>query len=255
MNYFAPNTAAERYAKGRPDFHGYSMQHIQDFLKLNHPFDKVLDIACGTGLSTKALLKIARAVYGTDTSQAMLDHALQKDQIKYTLARAEKQPFDDNYFDLITVCSGVHWFEIDKFLLETHRLLKSQAWLILYDNFFIAEMDNHPEFKNWYEQVYCIKFPAPARNNQYDWTKEKLGTLKFDFVKEETFTNPVYFNKKELMLYLTTQSNIIAVVEKKETTYEEVETWLEKELSNFFIDPPMKQQINFGNWIKYLQKV
>ena len=184
MNYFAPNTAAERYAKGRPDFHGHSMLHIQDFLKIEGKFDKALDIACGTGLSTKALLKIARAVYGTDTSQAMLDHALQKDQIKYTLAPAEQQPFDNHYFDLITVCSGVHWFEIDKFLLEAHRLLKSKAWLILYDNFFIAEMDNHPEFKAWYEQVYFYKFPAPARNDHYNWTKEKLEPLQFDFVKQ-----------------------------------------------------------------------
>ena len=57
------------------------------------------------------------------------------------------------------------------------------------------------------------------------------------------------------MLYLTTQSNIIAVVEKKETTYEEVETWLDQELSNFFIEPKRKQAIHFGNWIKYLQKI
>jgi hypothetical protein len=77
----------------------------------------------------------------------------------------------------------------------------------------------------------------------------------FDFVREEKFVNPVSFNKKELTLYLTTQSNIITVVEKKETTYDEIEFWLDKELAIFFDEPKTKQIVNFGNWIKYLQRI
>src|SRR5450432_2676543 len=115
MNYFNPKTAAERYSKGRPDFHSNTIKHIKNFLYLDNKADKALDIACGTGLSTKALLEIATDVYGTDASQQMLNFAPLTSKINYSVASAEQQPFADNYFDLITVSSGVHWFDIDKF--------------------------------------------------------------------------------------------------------------------------------------------
>ena len=113
MNYFSTKAAAERYSLGRPDFHRNTINHIKDFLRLETKFDKALDIACGTGLSTKALLEIATNVYGTDISQDMLNLAPKTGGIKYIAAPAEEQPFPDNSFDLITVSSGIHWFDIE----------------------------------------------------------------------------------------------------------------------------------------------
>ena len=146
MNYFEPKNAAERYSKGRPYFHSNTISHIQKHLHLDKKLDKALDIACGTGLSTKALLDIAVNVFGTDTSQEMLKWALSQDKINYLNAPAESQPFSNNEFNLITVCSGVHWFNIDKFLVEANRLLTNNGWLVLYDNFFISEMQGVESF-------------------------------------------------------------------------------------------------------------
>jgi ubiquinone/menaquinone biosynthesis C-methylase UbiE len=254
MNYFDPKTAAERYSKGRPDFHINTIKHIKNFLHLDNKADKALDIACGTGLSTKALLEIATDVYGTDASQQMLNFASLTDKINYSVASAEQQPFADYYFDLITVSSGVHWFDIDKFLQETNRLLKSKSWLVLYENYFISEMAGNEKFKEWFPNIYLKKYPSPSRNDKYEWTNENLNTKNFNFVTEEKFKNPIAFNKKQLALYFTTQSNIISMVEKGETTYEEVEKWLYNELSLFFDNDEMKQTINYGNWIKFIQR-
>jgi SAM-dependent methyltransferase len=88
--------------------------------------------------------------------------AYQSDSIQYTLAAAEQQPFADNNFDLITVSSGVHWFDIDRFLAEANRLLKPGAWLVLYENHFIAEMVGDESFTNWFPEVYLKKFPSPS---------------------------------------------------------------------------------------------
>jgi SAM-dependent methyltransferase len=184
----------------------------------------------------------------------MIKWALCKEKIKYSIAKAEKQPFGDGGFDLITVCSGIHWFNIDLFLDEANRLLKSNKWLVVYDNFFISEMEGVEEFSHWYPNVYLKKFPAPKRNNTYDWTNENLLKFKFILEKEETFKNPIHYTMEELILYLTTQSNITAAVEKGELTYEEVETWLKCELTPFFTDALTKRTIYFGNWIKYLHK-
>jgi len=255
MNYFKPKTVAERYSKGRPYFHSNTIKHIKDYLHLDKKLNNALDIACGTGLSTKALLEIATNVYGTDASQEMLNFAPQADKIHYSIAAAEQQPFADNHFELITVSSGVHWFDIDQFLKEASRLLKSKSWLVLYENYFISEMVGNDNFTNWFPDIYLKKFPSPPRNNSYSWTNENLISKNFNFITEERFKNSITFTKKQLVQYFTTQSNIIAAVEKNQTTYEQVEDWLDLELAPFFENDDTTRIINYANWIKYLKRI
>lgn len=252
MNYFDQKAAAERYSKGRPAFHANTIKHIREYLRLDGKLDSALDVACGTGLSTKALLEVATDVYGSDISAEMLKFAPDADKIDYRVAPAEQQPFDDNTFDLITVGSGVHWFDIDKFLAEANRLLKTKSWLVLYENHFIAEMAGSTNFANWFFNVYLKKFPTPARNDAYAWTNDNLVQKNLIFEGEEKFKNPVTLTKKQLALYFTTQSNVIAAIDKGETI-EEVESWLNRELTPFF-ENDAAQTIYFGNWIKYIRR-
>lgn len=259
MNYFEPENAAERYAKGRPDFHENTIEKIKQDLHIENKLEKALDIACGTGLSTNALLLIANKVFGTDSSEEMLKYAVSKnnndnrDNISYSVSAAENQPFPDNEFDIITVCSAIHWFNIDDFLVEANRLLKDGCYLILYDNFFISEMKGNEIFKNWFPDVYLNRFPSPSRNNNYDWTNDNLKKSNFILENEVSFKNEVSFTKEELILYFTTQSNITAAVEKG-SNYKEIENWLNIELSNFFKDNNVIKTIYFGNRIKYLKR-
>jgi len=152
------------------------------------------------------------------------------------------------------VSSGVHWFNIDQFLREANRALKSKSWLILYENHFISEMHETPTFTNWFPNIYLKKYPSPKRNNNYAWADENLSGNGFSFVKEEKFKNEIEFTKEQLILYFTTQSNITSVVENKVYDYEEIERWLDKEVTPFFGNE-LKRRINYGNWIKYLQKI
>ena len=218
MNYFTPRDAAERYAKGRPDVHGHSIELIRSFLRLENKVEKALDIACGTGLSTKALLA--------------------------------------NTFDLITVSSGVHWFDIDKFLPEARRILKSRSWLVLYENYFNSAMEGVEGFSEWCSDVYLRQFPSPPRNNKYNWTEENLQPAGLHFVTELRSVYSIPFTRRQLALYLTTQSNIIAKVEGGKFTYGEVQLWLYKELAPFFpADEDAPRAVSYGNWIKFLQRI
>ena len=179
MNYFNDNEAALRYSRGRADFHHLITKRLKHFFGETFHIQHALDIACGTGLSTKALLPIAKQVFGTDASANMIKHAAKNSRIKFSIADAEQQPFTGNNFELITVCSGIHWFDIDKFLQETNRLLKTKGWLIIYDNFFIPELEKNTEFKLWHENYYLTKFPAPLRNSQYNWSNQHLKNKNF----------------------------------------------------------------------------
>jgi ubiquinone/menaquinone biosynthesis C-methylase UbiE len=253
MNYFAPRTAAQRYAKGRPDVHSYAIHQLKDFLHLDEKLDRVLDIACGTGLSTKALLEIGKQVYGTDISPEMLDLAPEKDLIRYSLASAEDQPFADRYFDLITVSSGVHWFDIEKFLTEAGRLLKTQCYLALYENYFDSSLQNDDEFKEWGAHHYQ-RFPSPPRN-KFDWSDETTRPMGLQYVTEWRSSYSIPMTKQQFACYLTTQSNIIARVEAGATSFEEVDALLDRELDPYFTPGAFPRLIRFGNWIKFLQKI
>jgi SAM-dependent methyltransferase len=104
--------ASEKY-KGSPKSCGYatdaSFMHRLNMLHRWIDPDsakdlKVLDIGCGTGLMTRALVR-HNDVWGVDISMGLLWTAC-KNGIKTVQGSAESLPFKDDLFDLV-VCMGV----------------------------------------------------------------------------------------------------------------------------------------------------
>ena len=92
----------------------------------------ILDIATGTGdFAIEALKLNPEKVIGVDISNGMLDKGREKmmkkgfeDKITLQNGDSENLPFDDNYFDAITVGFGVRNFEnLEKGLAEMYRVL------------------------------------------------------------------------------------------------------------------------------------
>ena len=254
MNFFGSKVAAERYVAGRPDFHANTIGHLKEMLGIDQKLPVALDVACGTGLSTKALLSVADEVYGTDLSPEMLDRAYEKDKIRYIVAAAENQPFEDEEFDLITVSSAIHWFDIDAFLTEARRILKTKGWLVIYENYFTGKMDGNDDFTNWVNEVYLTRFPSPPRNKNYGWSVENIRGKGFSINAPGEYENAISFNKEQLIAYFTTQSNVIAAIDSGRLAYKEAEKWLAGELRTYFESEAAAHVVYFGNRIKYLQK-
>lgn len=233
MNYFAPKSAAERYAKGRPYFHPYVVSRIQAYLSLAEPVARALDIGCGSGLSTIALKAIARCVVGIDNAAEMIALAPPDPQIEYCVAPAEKIPASDNDFDLITLSSAFHWINRSAFFTEARRVLRSHAWLIVYDNYFSARMEENRAFQTWGREHYFTRYPSPPRARVGFETEdsEKDG---FHFIGQEDYRNFVKFSVETLVDYLVTQSNVIAAVEGGKERIEDVRRWLTENVEPFF---------------------
>jgi hypothetical protein len=70
-------------------------------------------------------------------------------------------------------------------------------------------------------------------------------------VKQESMPG---LTREKLHFHTNAQQFFIAAVEKMEATYEQVENWLEQELASFFDNDHMTQTINYGNWIKFIQR-
>ncbi|MDY6801597.1 MAG: bifunctional demethylmenaquinone methyltransferase/2-methoxy-6-polyprenyl-1,4-benzoquinol methylase UbiE [Bacteroidota bacterium] len=93
----------------------------------------LLDIACGTGdLAIEALKLNPQKIIGIDISSEMLkigQHKIKQKKCSHIIqlqkGDAENIPFDDNFFDGITVAFGVRNFEnLSKGLIEMLRVLK-----------------------------------------------------------------------------------------------------------------------------------
>ena len=93
----------------------------------------MLDIATGTGDFAIAALKLnPTEVIGVDISQGMLDVGIQKMKkkgvdkiVKMQIGDSEKLPFEDGYFDALTVGFGVRNYEnLEKGLADMLRVLR-----------------------------------------------------------------------------------------------------------------------------------
>lgn len=100
----------------------------------------VLDIATGTGDLAIQIAKSTQAqITGFDLSAGMLEVGRKKvakekldDRIEMIQGDAEKMPFEDNSFDVITVAFGVRNFEnLKKGLDEIYRVLKPGGKFII----------------------------------------------------------------------------------------------------------------------------
>ncbi len=233
MNFFAPKTAAERYARGRPFFHPVVIARVKELLSLTEKLPRALDVCCGTGLSTVALKALAERVVGVDVSLEMLAHAPHDRGVGFCLSAAEELPFDDGAFDLMTVCQGFHWLEREKFFREARRVLRPGGWFVVYDNYFTGGMEGREEFDSWFREEYLSRFPTPPRN-WASFTSEESESLGFYLRAETRLSNEISFSPETLVAFVATQSNVIAAVEGKGESLEEVNAWLMRGMGPFF---------------------
>ena len=100
----------------------------------------ILDIATGTGdLAILMALTKAEKIIGLDISAGMLEVGVQKiaaknltKTIEMVLGDSENMPFEDGYFDAITVAFGVRNFEnLEKGLTEILRVLKPNGRFVI----------------------------------------------------------------------------------------------------------------------------
>ncbi|MDQ2858353.1 MAG: class I SAM-dependent methyltransferase, partial [Candidatus Eremiobacteraeota bacterium] len=85
----------------------------------------VLDVGCGTGLASGALVERGLSVVGIDSSEPMLARARARiPAAKFLRARAEDLPFGDASFDGAVSAQAFHWFDQRRALRELIRVVR-----------------------------------------------------------------------------------------------------------------------------------
>jgi len=96
---------------------------ISNYLKPKKD-EKLLDVGCGTGLTTEPW---PCKRYGIDPAKKLLAKARDKEHIEYKLAGAESIPYKDNFFDIVISVTAIQNFtDIEKGLTEIKRVGKER---------------------------------------------------------------------------------------------------------------------------------
>ncbi|MFH0869715.1 MAG: methyltransferase domain-containing protein [archaeon] len=136
---------------------GYEELHREEQLKKINiilgklkpsPTDRLLDVACGSGLY---LDMFNCQVTGLDPAKKLI--AKYKGKNKVILGRAEELPFPDKSFDIVTCITAVHNFDdIDKGLEEMLRVGK-KSWVLS----ILKRSPKFPEIEKKIRRLFAIK--------------------------------------------------------------------------------------------------
>ena len=125
--------------------------------------------------------------------------------------------------DAVTCCSGVHWFDQQRFFSELRRVLRPDGWVGLYDHYFLGEMVDVPAFADWTRDA-LERFPLPDRNAMVGDPRAATPD-GFEKVGEEFFGDDIEMTHEGFADYQLTISNFVAAAERG-MSREELRGWL-----------------------------
>ena len=150
---FGQNWIAAEYAIRRPPVHGQIFDHVGAELASPRSVDLALDLGCGAGASTSALVRsgLGRRVLGVDPSSAMIMEAkAQADGACFLVGTAEALPIRSGEVGLITAAGSLNFANAPDFFAEAQRVLSVDGVLVVYDFATGCRSAACPELASWY---------------------------------------------------------------------------------------------------------
>jgi ubiquinone/menaquinone biosynthesis C-methylase UbiE len=102
--------------------------------------DRALDVACGGGSLVVELAPRVRSAFGVDLTRAMLAHALELQKERgiqnaaFACGEAERLPFPDRFFDLVSCQFSIHHMpKPEAVLREMARVAKPEGRILVVD--------------------------------------------------------------------------------------------------------------------------
>jgi len=130
--------------------------------------DVVLDVATGTGFTAMAFAIHVASVTGIDVSPGMLNEARRRAQdlgvrnVVFEEAPAEKLPFGDASFDIVTCRIAAHHFiNVACFVAECARVLRPGGRFLLVDT---TVPDEDDAAAKWQNAVEALRDPSHVEN-------------------------------------------------------------------------------------------
>jgi SAM-dependent methyltransferase len=143
---FKSTVQAKNYVKFRPKYPiklyekivssilipQHQQQQQEDDIQKHVNKSIAIDVGCGTGQATVVLAYFFDCVVGIDPSEAQIKNATQHHKVLYQIGKETMLPAQDKTVTLVTVAQAVHWFDINTFYQEVHRVLRPGGCLAMW---------------------------------------------------------------------------------------------------------------------------
>jgi SAM-dependent methyltransferase len=192
---------AADYAKFRP---GYPRE-LFDYLGSIAPSRQLAwDPGTGNGQAAIGLASVFNRVIATDASEKQIASAEPHERVEYRVAPAENSGIKSGTIDLIMIAQALHWFDLDRFYAEAHRVLKPNGVLAASAYNLLRIEPAIDEIVNRYYYEVVGPFWPPERK-----LVENFADLPFPFheIDPPEFAMTAQWNLEHLIGYFRTWSS------------------------------------------------
>ncbi|HET9171687.1 MAG TPA: methyltransferase domain-containing protein [Actinospica sp.] len=189
---FDTESTARHYAAARPTYPSELFDALDDLL--GHELDgaRVVDVAAGTGISSRQLAERGAQVTAVELSGAMLaELAAASPGVRAVQGSGHALPLADDSADLITYAQAWHWMDPEQALPEIRRVLRPGGVLALWWNQTDrahgwereqAERITAAAGPDWnrysaFELADRIKLPADLRTHSFTFDWERVVSI------------------------------------------------------------------------------
>ncbi|HEX9415393.1 MAG TPA: class I SAM-dependent methyltransferase [Gaiellaceae bacterium] len=123
---------ATGYDRYRPRPPATLLETLCRYARVERP-SLVVDLGCGTGLSTRAWSGTAERTIGVEPNPAMLAAAEAAPGVEYKAALAQETGLDDGCADIVTCSQSLHWMEPEPTFADAARILRRGGLFAAYD--------------------------------------------------------------------------------------------------------------------------
>jgi SAM-dependent methyltransferase len=176
----------------------------------------VVDLGCGTGLSTRVWADRAESVVGVELNPAMLEvaeAATDAPNVSFRLASATETGLEDGCADLVTCSQALHWLPPDETFAEVARILRPGGVFAAYDCDWPPTVD--PEVDACFEEalarasrVYAARSGLDELPPKGDHLARMRASGRFRYARETLVHGPDEGDAERLLGVLLSQGYV-----------------------------------------------
>jgi SAM-dependent methyltransferase len=202
---------ARAYAHDRPAVHPAICRRITALIPARTPFALGLDVGCGGGASTAALLPYVDRAVGIDPSRAMVRHAAARvPAASFSQAVAEALPFPSAAFQLVTAAGSLNYADARAALREVSRVLAAGGYLAVYD-FSAGQVATNDPDHGARVAAFLRRFPSPP-GYALDLGALPYAPCALDLVTREELVVDVTLSRTAYVEYLLGETRFEAAM-------------------------------------------
>jgi SAM-dependent methyltransferase len=223
---------ASGYAFDRPPVH----QRILLSARLDRQADRALDIGCGAGASTAALVPFARHVTGLEPAAGMLAHRRTvAPTAAFVIATAEGLPFPAHCFDLVAAAGSLNYTDLPAALTETARVLTPEGRLLLYDFSAGRRSTTSDKLANWYA-MFEQRFPKVPGWRPLDVRELPLAACGLRLLDHTDVETHLPMSFEAYLRYVLSEVNVDNAISRGTLSTEDAHSWCRETLETVFAD-------------------